>query len=1102
MRRTVVTPEAGARTVYRLPAFARPPRGTALAALLLCVAFFLSALVGLALHFPASLVYFVWPPSVIVFVSLLLALHRSWWVLFLALFPVHMLVEWRTVAAPLGSLVLFYVVVWIQALVGALCVERLARRPFQLIDLRSLIALLLGGAGAAALAEAVILATILVLTSPGADFGLSFIQTLFADALTMIVLAPALLTGCAFAHRTWLASGGLRSKDEWVITAKNTVSRGLRSLAGGRLLEASLLAFGLLAVGLVAFGGYVKLPSTLPALLYAILPLLLWTAVRFGLGGTSLALSGLTLLSIVYAIHGRGPFTALSTTQNLLSLQLFFIAIAVPLLVLAVIMQERRQAQEELEQSEERYRAVVGNFPNGAVLLFDAELRHLFADGQGVRKDSNFAHAVVGNTVWEAFPAALAAHLAPRYQATLAGISTLFDVVANDRTYNVQTLPIYHTQGTAGMVVMQDITEQRRAEALAELDRAKTVFFSNVSHELRTPLTLLLSPAADALADREELLPPRQRERLELIYHGGLRLYKLVNTLLDFSRIEAGRIQASYEPIDLAALTAELASTFRSAIERVGLRLVVDCPPLTTLPQPAYVDREMWEKIVLNLLSNALKFTFAGAITVSLRSAGEQGSHVELEVRDTGTGIPTAELPHLFERFHRVQGARARTQEGTGIGLALVWELARLHGGTVRVSSRMGVGSSFIVVIPTGCAHLPAERVRDAQSNRSSLTVPWIDLSLPPAMGATPFVEEALRWLPDVPDAMGSEAGMATSLENMPGNRIEAPAERAPEVPLQRGGDADVAGRTDTTWPRTSAPQPRVLVADDNADMRAYLVHLLGEHWAVEAVANGAAALASAQARPPNLVLADVMMPGLDGFALLRALRADPSTCAIPVLLLSARAGVEATVEGLDAGADDYLVKPFTARELLARVRTHIELARVRGEAAAHAAQLGAIFEAQADGVAVFDTRGYFVRANRALSQLVGVEAESEYARRPFADRALQAVLYDEQGERIPAEQYPHWRVLRGEMLAGASAVDAVLRTVDGREIWVSITGAPVRGPDGQITGAVLVARDVTSRRQLEQHAREQASELEAIFDAMADGVAVYQQYGRLVRAN
>ena len=417
--------------------------------------------------------------------------------------------------------------------------------------------------------------------------------------------------------------------------------------------------------------------------------------------------------------------------------------------------------------------------------------------------------------------------------------------------------------------------EQQRMAALAEIDRAKTAFFGNVSHEFRTPLTLMLAPLEDVL--REGPLDAAGRRRLELVHRNGVRLLKLVNSLLDFSRIEAGRMQAVYEPTDLAVLTADLASVFRAAIERAGLTLRVDCP---TLHVPVHVDREMWEKIVLNLLSNAFKFTFEGEIAVALRRAGER---VELTVRDTGIGIAAEELPHVFERFHRVRGARGRTHEGTGIGLALVQELVRLHGGTIGVTSEVDRGTAFTVAIPLGSTHLPAERIGAPRT------------LAPTATGTAPYVEEAVRWLPDdvVPEA--------------------SPPSSAP----------------------LSTRGARVLLADDNADMREYLQALLAQHWVVDTVADGEAALAAARVQRPDLVLADVMMPRLDGLGLLRALRARPATENVPVILLSARAGEESRIEGLESGADDYLVKPFSARELIARVHAHLELHRVRAEAMA-----------------------------------------------------------------------------------------------------------------------------------------------------------------------
>jgi PAS domain S-box-containing protein len=445
--------------------------------------------------------------------------------------------------------------------------------------------------------------------------------------------------------------------------------------------------------------------------------------------------------------------------------------------------------------------------------------------------------------------------------------------------------------------------ERRRTVALAEVDRAKTVFFSNVSHEFRTPLTLILGPIEDVLAEAGGETTPH-RERLEAVHRNALRLMKLVNALLDFSRIEAGRMKASYEPTELAGLTADLASNFRSACERAGLTLEVDCPPLS---QPVHVDHDMWEKIVLNLLSNAFKFTEQGGIVVSLREAS---AGVELTVRDTGVGIPVEELGRVFERFHRVEGQRARTFEGAGIGLSLVRELVLLHGGEISAQSSPGEGATFHLKLPFGAAHLPPEQLRAARP------------SGPAKGGPNAFVEEALRWLPDVEDQ--SAETMHTS----------------------RGA--------------------RIILADDNADMRDYVRRLLESGgYEVAPFANGAGALAAALAdHGPDLVLCDVMMPVLDGFGLLKALRAAPSLEGLPVIMLSARAGEEARIEGLAAGADDYLVKPFSGRELLARVDGAIALARQRREAVERERALNLELERR-----VLERTIELSEANRRISQ-------------------------------------------------------------------------------------------------------------------------------------
>ncbi|MFL6565218.1 MAG: ATP-binding protein, partial [Burkholderiales bacterium] len=430
--------------------------------------------------------------------------------------------------------------------------------------------------------------------------------------------------------------------------------------------------------------------------------------------------------------------------------------------------------------------------------------------------------------------------------------------------------------------------ERRRAAALAELDRAKTAFFSNVSHEFRTPLTLMLGPLEDLQA---AALPEPSRALVAAAQRNGQRLLKLVNSLLDFARIEAGRVQASYEPTDLAALTADLAANFRSACERAGLRLTVDCAPLA---QPAYVDREMWEKIVLNLVSNAFKFTLAGAIDVALK---ETDGHLQLTVSDTGSGIPAEELPHMFERFHRVQAARGRSHEGSGIGLALVNELVKLHGGSIAVASTPDQGSRFTVTLPKGSAHLPAEHVKAPREASST------------AERAGAYVAEALGWLPH---------GVSAS-------------------------------------PSRPKNAQRIVVADDNADMREYVRRLLIDQYEVEAVGDGRAALAAARARRPELIISDVMMPQLDGFGLIRELRADPQLAAIPVVLLSARAGEEARLEGLGKGADDYLVKPFSPRELLVRVGALVRSAELHRTAIEARAQFETLLNEAPLGVYLVD---------------------------------------------------------------------------------------------------------------------------------------------------
>jgi len=556
--------------------------------------------------------------------------------------------------------------------------------------------------------------------------------------------------------------------------------------------------------------------------------------------------------------------------------------------------------------------------------------------------------------------------------------------------------------------------ERQRAEALAALDHAKTAFFSNVSHEFRTPLTLMLGPIEDALAEASTL-PPAQRARLEVAHRNAQRLLKLVNSLLDFTRVEAGRRQARFEATDLGALTSDLASTFRSACERAGLALTIDCPPL---PQPVYVDRDMWEKIVLNLVSNAFKFTLAGAITVSLREAGGQA---ELTVRDTGVGISEAELPRVFERFHRIEGQKGRTHEGTGIGLALVAEMAKLHGGAASVTSRLDEGSAFVVRTPLGRTHLPAEHV----------SAP--DQPVPLERVGEAYLSEALRWLPE--DAWP-------------------------------GGDALVEGR------------PRVVLADDNADMRGYVRRLLEEGgYEVEAVENGRLALEALLQRPADLVLSDVMMPELDGFGLLAAIRADPRLESTLVLLLSARAGEEARVEGLAAGADDYLVKPFSARELRARVDGAVRLARARNEHADREQDLRTQLAVEQGRTALRQTEQelqFALHAGRmgtwALDLETGRIAISDYFRTMFGFLPHEMPdSYAEVLDRVHPEDRERRQAAVDHAVASGEDLEVEYRilTKSGRVRWILARGR-AEYDGGRAKRIAGISLDITARKDAE----------------------------------
>ncbi|MBJ6118212.1 response regulator [Pontibacter sp. BT310] len=418
--------------------------------------------------------------------------------------------------------------------------------------------------------------------------------------------------------------------------------------------------------------------------------------------------------------------------------------------------------------------------------------------------------------------------------------------------------------------------ERLLSRKLIELDKSKTTFFRNVSHEFRTPLTLILGPLEVLLNN-----PDEQKDEnvliLQIMQRNAMRLMKQVNHLLNFSHVEDGRYNARFIPVNLDQLTLELASTFKTVMQQGGLAYTINCQPLSG---PVLVDPDMWEMIVLNLISNAFKYTLTGSITVALI---EKSDTVELHVTDTGIGIPEHDLPMLFKKFYRVEQNQGRNFEGSGIGLALVSDLVKLHEGSVQVQSKVGQGSQFIVAIPK----VNEQLLPVPTDNVTSQELRYISTS-------KNYVSETESWFEPMP--------------------MEPPV-----TEVFNPDDQKVL-------------KPTVLLADDNPDMLNYVKRLLDINYHVLTAGNGQEALELIQLQAPDLILSDVMMPFMDGVSLLHTVRNMPALATIPFILLSARAGEEDKFKGLDVGADDYLIKPFSARELVVRISSQIRNATLRNE--------------------------------------------------------------------------------------------------------------------------------------------------------------------------
>jgi signal transduction histidine kinase len=404
------------------------------------------------------------------------------------------------------------------------------------------------------------------------------------------------------------------------------------------------------------------------------------------------------------------------------------------------------------------------------------------------------------------------------------------------------------------------------AEGLARIDRLKGEFISNVSHELRTPLTLNLAPLEALLDGDYGALSESQREPLAVMRNNLLRLLQMVNEMLDFSKLEAGMMQVHREPTDVQALARSVLQDFRPSFDAKGLSLESQ---LDLSPKVLQLDRYLFERILFNLLANAVKFTPAGG-QVSVRLEAREGQLL-LSLSDTGIGISEEEAKDLFKKFSQAEGSATRRFEGTGLGLALVKECAQLLGGSVTLQSQPGKGSTFTVRVAAPASAAGAEPSR-------FMPTPWSAVPLP-APQASP--------------------GLALA-EDEPSSR------------------------------------PKVLVAEDNPELASFMASLLEPNCEVRTCADGQEALQAVQAWRPDLLLSDVMMPGLDGISLCREIKRSPETGSIPVLLVTALTSREALVNGWEAGADDYLFKPFHPKELQARVRTLLTLVAWRRRSEEH----------------------------------------------------------------------------------------------------------------------------------------------------------------------
>src|SRR5262245_40503443 len=533
-------------------------------------------------------------------------------------------------------------------------------------------------------------------------------------------------------------------------------------------------------------------------------------------------------------------------------------------------------------------------------------------------------------------------------------------------------------------------------EQLIRAERLKSDFLANVSHELRTPLTLILAPLESWLGGEFGPITESQQGNLQTIHNNAVRLLQMVTGLLDFSKVESGKVAVNREAVEIVSLTRTVLVDFQPLIQHKGLESSFQ-------PSPAeawvHMDRYLYERILFNLFSNAVKFTPAGGRFAVLLEC--QAERLRLSVTDSGIGIATADLQGLFQKFHQLEGSSTRRFEGTGLGLALVKEFAQLLGGTVSVQSTVGQGSTFTVE-----CHAPACAAATTD----------------PGTASPPTSRLIQKYEPGPSEEQGSAAAIPPNA-------------------------------------------PEVLIAEDNAELASYIGTLLHGTYRIRIVGDGEEALEQVRQQPPELLLADVMMPHRDGLSLCREVKSDPATAQIPVVLLTALTNRDSLLQGWEACADDYLFKPFHPRELSTRIRSILSATQL-------GKQMRLIIDTAYDAFVLIDSAGRIIEWNPQAEDIFG------WSRQEAVGRELATTI-------IPAaHREAHYQGLQrfratgeGPVLNQRLQLSALHR--NGHEFPVELTISVIPGWPNYLFGAFV--HDITERRRAEEKIRKHTNQLEMV---------------------